>query len=94
MGREGMGSMLWGYTHTTAHMPHIPHVYNHSLTDGYSRYSKLFIGGLSWETTIEKLTEYFCRYGEVTDCVVMKNAETGRSRGFGFVTFKDPSCVQ
>ncbi|XP_054160853.1 heterogeneous nuclear ribonucleoprotein 27C-like isoform X2 [Oppia nitens] len=55
---------------------------------------KLFIGGLSWETTIEKLTEYFCRYGEVSDCVVMKNAETGRSRGFGFVTFKDPSCVQ
>jgi len=43
---------------------------------------------------LEKLTEYFCRYGEVTDCVVMKNAETGRSRGFGFVTFKDPSCVQ
>ncbi|CAG2122405.1 unnamed protein product [Medioppia subpectinata] len=40
------------------------------------------------------MTEHFSRYGEVTDCVVMKNADTGRSRGFGFVTFKDPSSVQ
>lgn len=41
----------------------------------------------------EKLTEYFCRFGEVIDAAVMKNPETGRSRGFGFVTFKDPTCV-
>ncbi|XP_035221969.1 heterogeneous nuclear ribonucleoprotein 27C-like isoform X1 [Stegodyphus dumicola] len=54
---------------------------------------KIFVGGLSWETTQEKLQEYFSRYGEVVDCVVMKNNETGRSRGFGFVTFKDVSCV-
>ncbi|KAI1296500.1 Heterogeneous nuclear ribonucleoprotein 27C [Halotydeus destructor] len=54
---------------------------------------KLFVGGLSWETTAEKLTEYFSRYGEIGECTVMKNAETGRSRGFGFVTFKDASCV-
>lgn len=42
----------------------------------------------------EKLYEYFARYGEIVECIVMKNAETGRSRGFGFVTFKDPNCVQ
>ncbi|XP_076337497.1 uncharacterized protein LOC143239828 isoform X1 [Tachypleus tridentatus] len=54
---------------------------------------KLFIGGLSWETTQENLETYFSRFGEVVDCVVMKNNETGRSRGFGFVTFKDPNCV-
>ncbi|RWS27767.1 hypothetical protein B4U80_04642 [Leptotrombidium deliense] len=44
---------------------------------------KLFVGGLSWETTKEKLNEHFSRFGEVIDCVVMKHGETGRSRGFG-----------
>lgn len=46
---------------------------------------KLFVGGLSWETTQDTLQRYFSHYGEVIDCVVMKNNETGRSRGFGFV---------
>ncbi|KAG8184875.1 hypothetical protein JTE90_016986 [Oedothorax gibbosus] len=54
---------------------------------------KIFVGGLSWETTQEKLEEYFSQYGEVVDSVVMKNNETGKSRGFGFITYKDPSCV-
>ncbi|XP_021936639.1 heterogeneous nuclear ribonucleoprotein 27C isoform X5 [Zootermopsis nevadensis] len=54
---------------------------------------KLFVGGLSWETTQETLQRYFSRYGEVIDCVVMKNSESGRSRGFGFVTFSDPANV-
>ena len=33
-------------------------------------------------------------YGEVVDCVVVMNPSTGKSRGFGFVTFKDPACVE
>ncbi|KAL9925831.1 heterogeneous nuclear ribonucleoprotein 27C [Glossina fuscipes] len=55
---------------------------------------KLFVGGLSWETTQENLSRYFCRFGDIIDCVVMKNNESGRSRGFGFVTFADPANVQ
>ena len=53
----------------------------------------MFIGGLSWETSHDALLRYFSRYGEVVDYVVMKNPETNRSRGFGFITFADPSNV-
>lgn len=52
---------------------------------------KLFVGGLSWETTQDTLLQYFSKFGDVIDCVVMKNVESGRSRGFGFVTFSDPA---
>ncbi|ESN97329.1 hypothetical protein HELRODRAFT_178116 [Helobdella robusta] len=54
---------------------------------------KLFVGGLSWETTQASLMTYFSKFGEVQDCVVITNPATGKSRGFGFVTFKDPACV-
>lgn len=49
--------------------------------------SHCLITGLSWDTQSDSLQRYFSRYGEVIDCVVMKNNETGRSRGFGYVRF-------
>ncbi|WAR01884.1 MSIR6-like protein [Mya arenaria] len=51
---------------------------------------KMFIGGLSWQTTAEKLKEHFGDYGEIKEAMVMKDPTTKRSRGFGFVTYKDP----
>ncbi|CAJ0828217.1 11968_t:CDS:10 [Entrophospora sp. SA101] len=54
---------------------------------------KMFIGGLNWETSDENLKSYFSQFGEVTDCVVMRDPNSSRSRGFGFVTFTDPSNV-
>lgn len=42
----------------------------------------------------ETLRNYFSQYGEVVDCVIMKDKATNQSRGFGFVKFKDPNCVR
>jgi cold-inducible RNA-binding protein len=48
---------------------------------------KLFVGSLSWNTTDDDLRRAFETFGEVTDAKVISDRETGRSRGFGFVTF-------
>ena len=53
---------------------------------------KIFVGGLSWDTTKESLQGYFSKYGEVSDCVVMKDGD--KPRGFGFVTFAEAVSVQ
>ncbi|XP_059284504.1 heterogeneous nuclear ribonucleoprotein 1-like [Lycium ferocissimum] len=54
---------------------------------------KLFIGGISWETSEEKLKEYFQGYGDVLQTVVMRDKITGKPRGFGFVVFADPNIL-
>ncbi|KAM3490578.1 hypothetical protein MY3957_006122 [Beauveria namnaoensis] len=54
---------------------------------------KMFIGGLNWETTDQSLRDYFSQFGEVVECTVMRDSNTGRSRGFGFLTFKDAKTV-
>ncbi|KAL5337860.1 hypothetical protein BJX70DRAFT_222154 [Aspergillus crustosus] len=60
---------------------------------GIKEDGKMFIGGLNWETTDESLKEYFSQFGEVQECTVMRDSATGRSRGFGFLTFRDPKTV-
>lgn len=54
---------------------------------------KLFIGGIAWDTTEDKLSEYFNQYGDVSQAVIMRDKTTGRPRGFGFVVFSDPSVL-
>ncbi|KAL0350799.1 UNVERIFIED_CONTAM: Glycine-rich RNA-binding protein 3, mitochondrial [Sesamum radiatum] len=49
--------------------------------------SKLFVGGLSYSTDEMSLREAFSQYGEVVEARVILDRETGRSRGFGFITF-------
>lgn len=51
------------------------------------------MGGLSWQTSQDKLREYFGQFGNVTDVLVMKDPITQRSRGFGFITFSTPEAV-
>ncbi|CAF3074635.1 unnamed protein product [Rotaria socialis] len=54
---------------------------------------KLFIGGLTRSTTTEMLHQYFQVFGELTDCVVIKNPATKLSRCFGFVQFTTPQIA-
>ncbi|KAJ1967401.1 hypothetical protein IWQ62_001886 [Dispira parvispora] len=59
----------------------------------YAVQGKVFVGGLSWETTVETLGQYFSQFGTVLEHVVMRDPVTGRSRGFGFVRFKEAEAV-
>jgi RNA recognition motif-containing protein len=52
--------------------------------------TKLFVGGLSWDTTTDDLRTAFSRFGKIVDVAVIPDRATGRSRGFGFVTFESP----
>lgn len=54
---------------------------------------KMFVGGLSWQTTPEGVREYFSQFGDVAEVMVMKDPATRRSRGFGFITFSNPGSV-
>ncbi|KAI8553038.1 hypothetical protein RHMOL_Rhmol06G0314400 [Rhododendron molle] len=54
---------------------------------------KIFIGGLAKDTTNATFNEHFGKYGEITDSVIMKDRHTGNPRGFGFITYADPSVV-
>ncbi|KAF9620357.1 hypothetical protein IFM89_011092 [Coptis chinensis] len=54
---------------------------------------KIFIGGLAKDTTLAVFTNYFEKYGGITDLVIMKDRYMGHPRGFGFITYADPSVV-
>mmetsp|Transcript_24275 Transcript_24275/g.45904 ORF Transcript_24275/g.45904 Transcript_24275/m.45904 type:complete len:307 (-) Transcript_24275:116-1036(-) len=54
---------------------------------------KVYVGGLNFSTTSEGLKAHFEQFGIISDCIVMSDRETGRSRGFGFVTFEDPGSA-
>jgi cold-inducible RNA-binding protein len=56
--------------------------------------SKVFVGGLNYATTDETLRAGFERFGEIAEAKVIMDRETGRSRGFGFVTFATPESAQ
>lgn len=56
--------------------------------------SKIFVGGITAQTTDEMMIDSFSVYGTVTDAKVMRDRDTFKSRGFGFVTFADNSAAQ
>ncbi|KAJ6927219.1 hypothetical protein NC651_011330 [Populus alba x Populus x berolinensis] len=55
---------------------------------------RCFVGGLAWATTDQSLQEAFSQYGEIIDSKIINDRETGRSRGFGFVTFNNEKAMR
>ncbi|KAH9025574.1 hypothetical protein EDB85DRAFT_2092733 [Lactarius pseudohatsudake] len=53
---------------------------------------KMFVGGLSWDTTDEGLRNYFSEFGKVDACIIVRDADV-KSRGFAFLTFEEPASV-
>jgi len=54
---------------------------------------KLFVGSLSWDTNDDGLQAAFSPFGEISEAIVISDRYTGRSRGFGFVTFEDDEAA-
>jgi RNA recognition motif-containing protein len=57
-------------------------------------YTKLFVGGLPYHTTDQSLKEYFQQFGDIEEAVVITDRQTGKSRGYGFVTMVERSAAE
>jgi cold-inducible RNA-binding protein len=55
---------------------------------------KIFVGGLSWGTDSDGLKSAFEQFGSVNEAIVVSDKQSGRSRGFGFVTFESSEDAQ
>lgn len=58
----------------------------HGSSFGDTTYTKVFVGGLAWETGRETMRSYFEQFGEILEAVVITDRQTGRSKGYGFVS--------
>jgi len=55
---------------------------------------RCFVGGLAWATDDRSLEQAFSQFGDITDSKIINDRETGRSRGFGFVTFSSEQSMR
>ncbi|GMI88694.1 hypothetical protein like AT1G33470 [Hibiscus trionum] len=60
---------------------------------GDTTFTKVFVGGLAWETQKDTLRNYFEQFGDILEAVVITDKATGRSKGYGFVTFREPEAA-
>ncbi|KAJ0237422.1 RRM domain-containing protein [Hirschfeldia incana] len=60
---------------------------------GDTTFTKVFVGGLAWETPTEEMRRYFEQFGEILEAVIITDKITGKSKGYGFVTFREPESA-
>ncbi|CAJ1974094.1 unnamed protein product [Sphenostylis stenocarpa] len=61
---------------------------------GDTTFTKLFVGGLAWETPTEEMRKYFQQFGDILEAVIITDKNTGKSKGYGFVTFCDQESAK
>ncbi|KAK7389715.1 hypothetical protein VNO78_24990 [Psophocarpus tetragonolobus] len=61
---------------------------------GDTTLTKVFVGGLAWETPKDALKDHFEKYGEILEAVIISDKHTGKSKGYGFVTFKEAEAAK
>ncbi|XP_022152706.1 RNA-binding protein 38 [Momordica charantia] len=61
---------------------------------GDTTFTKVFVGGLAWETPTEEMRRYFEQFGEILEAVIITDKNTAKSKGYGFVTFRDPESAR
>jgi RNA-binding protein Musashi len=69
------------------------HEQNNSASGSNIDPGRIFVGGLSWQTTEETLVCHFERYGKVSSVEVMRDKISGDPRGFGFVLFRSDETI-
>jgi len=75
----------------TKHVSSRPQIYMPAVYNAFRcMSSKVFVGGLSYGVDDQTLRESFATFGDVMEAKIINDRETGRSRGFGFVTFASP----
>lgn len=61
---------------------------------GDTTLTKVFVGGLAWETQTDEMRKYFEQFGDILEAVIITDKITGKSKGYGFVTYRDPESAK
>ncbi|KAK2972540.1 hypothetical protein RJ640_006606 [Escallonia rubra] len=61
---------------------------------GDTTFTKVFVGGLAWETPTDVMRSYFEQFGDILEAVIITDKSTGKSKGYGFVTFREADSAR
>lgn len=61
--------------------------YNYRSQFGDTTFTKVFVGGLAWETPTHEMRQYFDQFGDILEAVIITDKNTRKSKGYGFVSF-------